>query len=303
MDTIAKEILSKNNIHVDEKVGLSENELADIINEYDALIVRSATKVTKKIIISGKNLKVIGRAGAGVDNIDINEAKKNNILVMNTPGGNSVATAEHTLALLLSLLRKIPYSNNTTHQGKWEKKSIKGRELSGKTVGIIGFGNVAVKFYELIKGFNTNVLLCSKSFEDRKKDFPEIQNTTFEEILLNSDIITFHCKSPSNNKPLITINEIKKMKPNAVLINTARGNIINENDLNQSLNDNLISGAAIDVFSNEPAKDNILFNNPKVILTPHIAASTYEAQIKVAEMISNQISDYLLENKITNTVE
>ena len=303
MDTIAKEILSKNNIHVDEKVGLSENELADIINEYDALIVRSATKVTKKIIISGKNLKVIGRAGAGVDNIDINEAKKNNILVMNTPGGNSVATAEHTLALLLSLLRKIPYSNNTTHQGKWEKKSIKGRELSGKTVGIIGFGNVAVKFYELIKGFNTNVLLCSKSFEDRKKDFPEIQNTTFEEILLNSDIITFHCKSPSNNKPLITINEIKKMKPNAVLINTARGNIINENDLNQSLNDNLISGAAIDVFSNEPAKDNILFNNPKVILTPHIAASTYEAQIKVAEMISNQISDYLLENKIINTVE
>ena len=297
MDTIAKEILSKNNIHVDEKVGLSENELADIINEYDALIVRSATKVSKKIIISGKNLKVIGRAGAGVDNIDINEAKKNNILVMNTPGGNSVATAEHTL------LRKIPYSNNTTHQGKWEKKSIKGRELSGKTVGIIGFGNVADKFYELIKGFNTNVLLCSKSFEDRKKDFPEIQYTTFEEILLNSDIITFHCKSPSNNKPLITINEIKKMKPNAVLINTARGNIINENDLNQSLNDNLISGAAIDVFSNEPAKDNILFNNPKVILTPHIAASTYEAQIKVAEMISNQISDYLLENKVTNTVE
>ena len=303
MDTIAKDILSKNNIHVDEKVGLSENELADIIDDYDGLIVRSATKVTKKIIISGKNLKVIGRAGAGVDNIDIDEAKKNNILVMNTPGGNSVATAEHTLALLLSLLRKIPYSNNTTHQGKWEKKSIKGRELSGKTVGIVGFGNVAIKFYELIKGFNTKVLLNSQSFESRKKDFPEIQNATFEEILLKCDIISFHCKSPSNNKPLITINEIKKMKPNAVIINTARGNIINESDLNQSLIENLISGAAIDVFSNEPAKDNILFNNPKVILTPHIAASTYEAQTKVAEMISNQISDYLLKNKIINTIK
>ena len=169
MSTVAQEIFKKQNIETEIKTGLSEKEIINIISEYEALIVRSATKVTKSIIIAGKKLKVIGRAGAGVDNIDVVTAKEKNILVMNTPGGNTNATAEHTLALILSLLRKVPYSNDTTHKGKWEKKNIKGSELSNKTLGIVGFGNVAIRLSNLVKGFNMNILAYSKSLASRQE--------------------------------------------------------------------------------------------------------------------------------------
>ena len=302
MNEIVQKIFKKNNIEFDVKTNLSEKEIISIIANYDALVVRSATKVTKNIIYAGKNLKIIGRAGAGVDNIDLNSAKEKNIIVMNTPGGNTNATAEHTLALILSLIRKIPYSNNTTHEGKWEKKNIKGIELSNKTFGIIGLGNVSIRLIELLKGFKMNIQVYSKSLEKRHKEFPSIKNIQLEKLLSTSDIISIHSKASSDGKPLINYNDLKKMKSSALIINTARGNIINENDLNNAINDNIISGAAIDVFSNEPAKENILFNNDKVILTPHIAASTSESQIKVAEMIADQISDYLLNNNIKNNL-
>lgn len=302
MSTVAQKIFEKYNIETEIKTGLSEEEIINIISAYEALIVRSATKVTKNIIKAGKKLKVIGRAGAGVDNIDVVTAKEKNILVMNTPGGNTNATAEHTLALILSLLRKVPYSNDTTHKGKWEKKNIKGSELSNKTLGIIGFGNVAIRLSNLVKGFDMNILTYSKSLASRQEKFPDIKNVSFDELITTSDIISFHCKVTPDGKPLINKEHYKKMKPTTVIINAARGNIVDENDLNNALNNNLIAGAAIDVYSKEPAKENILFNNPKVILTPHIAASTTEASIVVAEMIANQICKFLLKGVKINTV-
>ncbi len=302
MSNIAQKIFEKNNISVDVKTGLPEDEIIKIIPDYDGMVVRSATKVTKNIISAAKNLKVIGRAGAGVDNIDVPFAKEKNMIVMNTPGGNANATAEHAFALIMSLLRKIPFANETTHKGQWEKKNIKGNELSKKTLGIVGFGNVGVRLSNLVKGFDMEILVNSKSLDSRKKDYPHVKNVNLDELISKSDIISFHCKASKDGKPLVNKEHFKKMKPTTYIVNAARGNIVDENDLNDALNENLISGAAIDVFSNEPAKENVLFNNSKVILTPHIAASTKEASIVVAEMIANQISDYLLNGQKINTV-
>ena len=302
MSNVAQKIFEKNNIDVDIKTGLSEDEIIKIIPEYDGMVVRSATKVTKKILDAAKNLKVIGRAGAGVDNIDVPVAKEKNIIVMNTPGGNANATAEHAFALIMSVLRKIPYANETTHKGQWEKKNIKGNELSKKTLGIVGFGNVGVRLSHLVKGFDMKILVNSKSLETRKKDYPHVENSSLENLISESDIISFHCKAAADGKPILSKEHFNKMKPTTYIINAARGNIIDENDLNEALNENLIAGAAVDVFSKEPAKENLLFNNPKVVLTPHIAASTSEASIVVAEMVANQISDYLLSGKKLNTV-
>jgi len=186
MSKVAQKIFEKQKISVDVKTGLSEEEIIKIIPEYDGMIVRSATKVTKNIILAGKKLKVIARAGAGVDkvdNIDVPTAKENNMLVMNTPGGNTNATAEHAFALIMSVLRRIPFANDTTHKGKWEKKNIKGTELSKKTLGIVGFGNVGARLSNLVKGFGVNILVSSKSLESRKKDFPHVKNVSFDELI------------------------------------------------------------------------------------------------------------------------
>jgi len=302
MNSVAQKIFEKNKILFDVKTGLSEEEIIKIIPDYDGMVVRSATKVTKNIILAAKKLKVIARAGAGVDNIDVLSAKEKNILVMNTPGGNTNATAEHAFALIMSLLRRVPYANDSTHKGKWEKKNIKGVELSKKILGIVGFGNVGARLSHLVKGFGLSILVSSKSLESRQKDFSHVKNVSFDELISKSDIISFHCKAATDGKPLIKKEHYKKMKPSTFIINTARGNIVDEKDLNAALNENLIAGAALDVYSQEPAKENILFNNPKAILTPHIAASSSEASIVVAEMAANQISDFLLKEIKVNTI-
>ena len=302
MSNVAQTIFEKNNINVDVKTGLSEEEIIKIIPEYDGMVVRSATKVTKNIIDAAKNLKVIGRAGAGVDNIDVPKAKEKNMIVMNTPGGNANATAEHAFALIMSVLRKTPFANETTHKGQWEKKNIKGTELSKKTLGIVGFGNVGVRLSHLVKGFDMKILVNSKSLESRKSEYPHVENASFDDLITKCDILSFHCKATSDGKPMLTKDHMKQMKPTSYVINAARGNIVDENDLNEALNEGLIAGAAVDVFSKEPAKENVLFNNPKAILTPHIAASTTEASIVVAEMVANQLSDFLLNGVEKNTV-
>ncbi|MDC6447822.1 hydroxyacid dehydrogenase [Alphaproteobacteria bacterium] len=302
MDVIAEKILLENGIEVDVKTDFTIDELIKRISLYDGLIVRSATKVTKEIIEKAKNLKIIGRAGAGVDNINLDAAKVKNIIVMNTPGGNTNATAEHTLALLLSLSRKIPKANETTHSGEWAKKILKGNEIKGKTIGIIGFGNVGQRFAEMCHALGLKVIILSKSFENIKNNYPNYESMNLTQLLEEADIISFHCKPSTDGSPIITSKEISIMKESAFILNTARGNLVSEKDLSEAIKNKTIKGAAIDVFTDEPAKNNALFGLDNVILTPHIAASTSEAQIIVAEMVANQFVDYFLRNKVKNIV-
>ena len=293
MSNVADQIFNDKGIEVDVITGLSEQELINIIPKYDGLLVRSATTVTKDILAAATKLKAIARAGAGVDNIDCARARENGVVVMNTPGGNTNATAEHAFALIMAALRKIPFADETTHRGEWQKKAIKGVELSKKTLGIVGFGNIGARLSHLVSGFDVNVLVCSKSLESRQAEFPHVTNVSFDELLEQSDIISFHGKAAADGKPLLNKEHFSKMKSSAIIINAARGNMVDESDLNDALNEGLIAGAAIDVFSTEPAKENVLFNNPKAILTPHLGASTAEASIVVAEMAANQVADVL----------
>ena len=302
MDSIAEKILSLNNIDVDVKTDFTVEELIDKIPLYDGLIVRSATKVTKKIIDNATNLKIIGRAGAGVDNIDLISAKEKKILVMNTPGGNTNATAEHTLALLLSLSRKISKADTSTHKGEWAKKNFKGNEIKGKTIGIIGFGNVGRRFAEMCKALGLKVLIVSKSFNNVKDVYPDYDSCDLNVALEQADIISFHCKPNFDGSSVISLKELNLMKNNALIINTARGNLVSEVDLCEAIKENKIGGAAIDVFETEPATNNALFGLENILLTPHIAASTSEAQVIVAEMVANQFVEYFLNNKIINEV-
>ena len=302
MDSIAEKILTSNKIDVDIKTDLNTDELKDKISEYDGLIIRSATKVTKEIIDSAKNLKIIGRAGAGVDNVDLVSAKEKKIIVMNTPGGNTNATAEHTLALLMSLSRKISKADASTHKGEWAKKRLKGNEIKGKTIGIIGFGNVGRRFAEICKVLGLKVLVVSKSFNVVKDQYPEYSSCNLNEVLQQADIISFHCKPNTDGSSVIASNELNLMKKTAFIINTARGNLVSEVDLCEAIKTNKIGGAAIDVFDTEPATNNTLFGLENVLLTPHIAASTSEAQIIVAEMVASQFVEYFLNNKVINQV-
>ena len=302
MDSIAEKILSLNNIEVDVKTDLTIEELIAKIPSYDGLIVRSATKVTKKIIDNAKNLKIIGRAGAGVDNIDLISAKEKKILVMNTPGGNTNATAEHTLALLLSLSRKISKADTSTHKGEWAKKNFKGNEIKGKTIGIIGFGNVGRRFAEMCTALGLKVLVVSKSFNDVKDEYPNYDSCDLNDALEQADIISFHCKPNFDGSSVINSKELNLMKDTALIINTARGNLVSEVDLCEAIKEKKIGGAAIDVFATEPATNNTLFGLENILLTPHIAASTSEAQVIVAEMVANQFVEYFLNNKVINEV-
>ena len=302
MDNIASEILLKNNLDVEIKTNLTPEELKSIIVNYDGLIVRSATKVTGDIIEAATNLKIIGRAGAGVDNIDVETAKSKNIIVMNTPGGNTNATAEHTIGLIFALLRKIPTANETTHKGLWEKKKMKGNELKDKKIGIVGFGNVGKRVAEISDALGMKVFIYSSYFTTIKDKFKNYNSSDLENILSNSDIISFHCKPNKDGSSIITKDEFNMMKKNCILVNTARGGLINETDLIQALKNNVIKGAALDVFKKEPLEQSELFNLQNLILTPHIAASTDEAQIVVAEMVANQFCEYFKNNNIVNSI-
>ncbi len=302
LDNIASEILIKNNISVDTKTNLSPEELTKIIDNYDGLIIRSATKVRKDLIDSLSNLKIIGRAGAGVDNVDVEAAKNKNIIVMNTPGGNTNATAEHTIALIFALQRKITVANETTHKGLWEKKKLKGNEIKGKKIGIVGFGNVGKRVAEISKVLGMHVSIFSSYFKTIKDSYPEYNSCSINEIIKDSDIISFHCKPNKDGNPIMNKNHLSLMKKNCIIINTARGNLVDEDDLKNALQKKEIKGAALDVFKNEPLVESGFYNLDNIILTPHIAASTDEAQIVVAEMVANQFVEFFNNNKIINSV-
>ena len=302
MSNKVEDVLKSKSIDYDIKTGLESNELKSIIDDYDGILIRSATKLTSDILENCSNLKVIGRAGVGVDNVDLDVATKNKILVMNTPLGNLEATAELTVGLMFSLYRHIHLANSSTHQGKWEKSKFMGTELKGKTLGIVGFGNIGQRVAEICRVIGMRILTNSKSASDDVLKSLSAKKVSTEELLSSSDVLSLHTKLNEQTSNMLNKETIATMKKSSVIINCARGGLINESDLKDALNNDVIAGAAIDVYETEPATENVMFGAKNLLLTPHLGASSKEAQSNVAIDVANQVADFLKENKIVNNV-
>ena len=302
MSNKVEDVLKSKSIDFDIKTGLEPNELKSIIDGYDGILIRSATKLTADVLENCSNLKVIGRAGVGVDNVDLDVATKNKILVMNTPLGNLEATAELTVGLMFSLYRHIHNANASTHEGKWEKAKFMGTELKGKTLGIVGFGNIGQRVAEICKAIGMQILTNSNSANDEVLNSFDAKKVSTEELLSSSDVLSLHTKLNDQTKNMLNKESIATMKSSSVIINCARGGLINESDLKDALNNEVIAGAAIDVYETEPATENVMFGAKNLLLTPHLGASSKEAQSNVAIDVANQVADFLKENKIVNNV-
>ena len=298
----AAQIFRDRGLEVDVNVGLSKEELLEIIGEYDGLAVRSATKATEPVIAAAKNLKVIGRAGIGVDNIDIPAATARGIVVMNTPFGNSVTTAEHAIAMMMSLVRMIPQANTSTHAGKWEKSKFMGTEITGKTLGVIGAGNIGSIVCARAKGLQMRVIAFDPFLSGERAGEIGVEKVDLDTLLKRADIITLHTPLTDDTRGIIGAESLAKMKKGARLVNCARGGLVDEAALKEALESGYLAGAALDVFEEEPAKDNALFGLDNLIATPHLGASTQEAQEKVALQVAEQMSDYLLTGAVTNAI-
>ena len=302
MSNKVEDVLKSKSIDYDIKTGLEPNELKSIIDDYDGILIRSATKLTADILENCSNLKVIGRAGVGVDNVDLDVATKNKILVMNTPLGNLEATAELTVGLMFSLYRHIHNANASTHEGKWEKAKFMGTELKGKTLGVVGFGNIGQRVAEICKVIGMQILTNSNSASDEDLNNFGAKKVSTEELISSSDVLSLHTKLNDQTKNMLNKESIATMKSSSVIINCARGGLINESDLKDALNNDVIAGAAIDVYETEPATENVMFGAKNLLLTPHLGASSKEAQSNVAIDVANQVADFLKENKIVNNV-
>jgi D-3-phosphoglycerate dehydrogenase len=302
MSNKVEDVLKSKSIDYDIKTGLEPNELKSIIDDYDGILIRSATKLTSDILANCSNLKVIGRAGVGVDNVDLDVATQNKILVMNTPLGNLEATAELTVGLIFSLYRHIHLANTSTHEGKWEKSKFMGTELKGKTLGIVGFGNIGQRVAEICNVIGMNILTNSNSANDDVLNNLNAKKVSTEDLLSSSDVLSLHTKLNDQTSNMLNKETIATMKNSSVIINCARGGLINESDLKDALNNDVIAGAAIDVYETEPATDNVMFGAKNLLLTPHLGASSKEAQSNVAIDVANQVADFLKENKIVNNV-
>jgi D-3-phosphoglycerate dehydrogenase len=302
MSNKVEDVLKSKSIDYDIKTGLEPNELKSIVDDYDGILIRSATKLTAEILENCSNLKVIGRAGVGVDNVDLDVATKNKILVMNTPLGNLEATAELTVGLMFSLYRHIHNANASTHEGKWEKAKFMGTELKGKTLGIVGFGNIGQRVAEICKVIGMQILTNSNSASDEVLNSFGAKKVSTEELISSSDVLSLHTKLNDQTKNMLNKESIATMKSSSVIINCARGGLINESDLKDALNNDVIAGAAIDVYETEPATENVMFGAKNLLLTPHLGASSKEAQSNVAIDVANQVADFLKENKIVNNV-
>ena len=296
------EILKNAGLEVDIQTGMSPQELKAKIGPYHGLIIRSATKVTSEIIEAAENLKVIGRAGSGLDNVDKTAATKKGIVVMNTPGGNTVTTAEHTMAMLFSLARLIPQACGSMKQGVWDKKRFMGVELYGKTLGIAGMGNIGSQVAKKAKGLEMNVLAYDPFLNEERAKSLGVEPVGIEELFRRSDFITVHTPLTAETKNLVNAGTIKLMKDGVRIINCARGGIVNEHDLLDALNSGKVAGAALDVFEKEPPPDYTLCRHEKVVCTPHLGAATTEAQENVAVAVAEQIADYLIRGTIRNAV-
>jgi D-3-phosphoglycerate dehydrogenase len=296
------EILKKSGLEVDVKTGMKPEELKACIGDYHGLIIRSATKVTSEIINAAKNLKVIGRAGSGLDNVDRAAATKKGIVLMNTPGGNTITTAEHSIALMVALARQIPQATISMKAGKWEKKKFMGVELFNKTLGIIGIGNIGSQVAKRAQGLAMNVIAYDPFLSEDKAKAMGVEKVDIKELFRRSDFITIHTPLTPETRNMINKETIKMMKPGVRIINCARGGIINEKDLYEALVGGKVAGAALDVFEKEPPENNPLLKLNNVISTPHLGASTKEAQENVAVAVAEQVVDYLIHETIRNAV-
>jgi len=302
MSSQALAIFEERGIEAVQPGKLSEQELLDTISDFDGLAIRSATKVTAELLEHAKKLRVVGRAGIGVDNVDIPACTKKGIVVMNTPFGNAITTAEHAMAMMLSLARHIPQANNSTQEGKWEKSRFMGMELTGKLLGIIGAGNIGSIVAKKSIGYGLRVQAYDPFLTEQRVDRTGIDKVDLDTLFVISDIVSLHVPKTPETTNIISANALNKMKPGSLLINCARGGLVDELALQAALNSGHLKGAALDVFAVEPAKNNPLFGLPNVICTPHLGASTVEAQEKVAIQIAEQISDYLLSGAINNAL-
>ena len=298
----AVRIFTDNGIEAIVKNGLDEAALIKELQECDGLVVRSATKATKKVIESCAKLKVIGRAGIGVDNVDLEAATSNGKVVMNTPFGNSITTAEHAITLILSTARQIPFASQTTHEGKWEKSSIKGIEVTGKYLGIIGCGNIGTIVAQRALGLQFKVLAFDPFLQDKKAEELGVEKVSLDDLFKRSDFITLHTPLTEKTKNIIGKDSFPKMKKGVRIVNCARGGLVDEDALKENLDSGHVASAALDVFVNEPPTGSSLLGTKNLILTPHLGASTTEAQEKVSLQIAEQISDFLKTGAIMNAV-
>lgn len=300
----AVQIFRDRGIEVDymPKLGKDKDKLAEIIGQYDGLAIRSATKVTDKLLSLADNLKVVGRAGIGVDNVDIPAASKKGVIVMNTPFGNSITTAEHAIAMMFAVARQIPEASHSTHAGKWEKSRFMGVELTGKTIGVIGAGNIGGIVCERALGLRMKVIAYDPFLSDERAAKLGVTKVELDDLLVRSDFITLHVPLTDKTKNILSAEALAKCKTGVRIINCARGGLIDEVALATALTAGKVAGAALDVFAVEPATESPLFNMPNVVVTPHLGASTTEAQENVALQVAEQMSDYLLTGAVSNAL-
>lgn len=305
-DPLAEEgikILEKEkNFTVDVKTKLPPAELKKVIKDYDALIVRSGTKVTSDIISGAKKLKIIGRAGVGIDNVDVAAASKKGIIVMNAPAGNTISTAEHTMSMMLALSRNIPQADASMREGKWDRKKFMGTELYNKTLGIIGLGRIGAEVAKRALSFKMKVLAYDPYLSAEKAKKMDVELADFKTILKQSDYITVHTPFTDETKHLIGKDELEIMKNGVRILNCARGGIIDEKALDSAIESGKVAGAALDVYEKEPPTDSPLLKRPNVVMTPHLGASTEEAQVNVAIDIAESVRDAMLDRGIRNSV-
>jgi D-3-phosphoglycerate dehydrogenase len=302
MDPKAAQIFRERGIHVDEITGKTPEELNEIIGEYDGLAIRSSTKVTKDILEHAANLKVVGRAGIGVDNVDIPAASAKGVVVMNTPFGNSITTAEHAIALMFALARQLPEADASTQAGKWEKNRFMGVEVTGKTLGLIGCGNIGSIVASRALGLRMKVVAFDPFLSPERAVELGVEKVELDELLKRADFITLHTPLTDQTRNILSRENLAKTKQGVRIVNCARGGLVDEAALKEGLESGHIGGAALDVFEKEPAKDSPLFGTPNFISTPHLGASTNEAQVNVAIQVAEQMADFLLLGGITNAI-
>lgn len=298
----AVEIFKERGVEVDVRTGLKPDELKAIIGDYDGLAIRSATKVTRDVIDVARNVKVIGRAGIGVDNVDIPAASARGIVVMNTPFGNSITTAEHAIAMMFALAREIPAANASTHAGKWEKNRFMGVEVTAKTLGIIGCGNIGAIVAERGIGLRMRVIAFDPFLSAERAADLGVEKVELDTLLARADFITLHTPLTEQTRNILDAKAFAKCRRGVRVINCARGGLIVEEDLKAAIESGQVAGAALDVFPTEPAKENILFGMEQVICTPHLGASTSEAQENVALQVAEQMADYLTTGAVVNAL-